>query len=148
MKEKIKSFFEKNNWKYIDNGSVLKLDVDGDGLTWYTFFKVDQAESFACFSVLPTRISAKRIPTVMKLLNFINTRIWFGSFELITDGPELGQVRLRASAFVPNGCDENTAEEIIANVVTFGSAVMNLYAGDIIKANYSESDDVETLLSE
>lgn len=148
MKEKIVAFFEKNNWKYIDNGSVLKLDVDGDGLTWYVFFKVDQAESFACFSVLPTRISEKRIPTVMKLLNFINTRIWFGGFEMITDGPELGQVRLRASAFVPSVCGEKAAEEIIENVVTYSGAVMNLYGGIITKANYSDSDDIELFLSE
>ena len=148
MKEKIKAFFEKNNWKYIDNGSVLKLDVDGDGITWYAFFKVDQAENFACFSVLPARISAKRIPTVMRLLNFINTRIWFGDFELITDGPEAGQVRLRASAFVPAGCDEKNANEIIENVVTYSGAVMNLYANDIIKANYSDSDDIELFFSE
>lgn len=148
MKEKIKAFFEKNNWKYIDNGSVLKLDVDGDGITWYAFFKVDQTDNFACFSVLPARISAKRIPTVMRLLNFINTRIWFGNFELITDGPEAGQVRLRASAFVPSGCDEKTLDEIIENVVAYSSAVMNLYGNDIIKANYSDSDDIELFLSE
>lgn len=49
MKEKIKAFFERNNWKYIDNGSVLKPDVDGDGITWYAFFKVDQTDNFACF---------------------------------------------------------------------------------------------------
>lgn len=148
MKEKIKAFFEKNNWKYIDNGSVLKLDVDGDGISWYAFFKVDQADNFACFSVLPARISAKRIPTVMRLLNFINTRIWFGDFELITDGSEIGQVRFRSSAFVPAGCDEKTANEIIESVVTYSGAVMNLYANDIIRANYSDSDDIELFLGE
>lgn len=148
MKEKIKAFFEKNNWKYIDNGSVLKLDVDGDGITWYAFFKVDQTDNFCCFSVLPARISAKRIPTVMRLLNFINTRIWFGDFEIITDGTEVGQVRLRASAFVPVGCDEKTMNEIIENVVTYSGAVMNLYGNDIIKANFSDSDDIELFLSE
>lgn len=100
------------------------------------------------FLVLPARISAKRIPAVMRPLNFINTRIWFGDFELITDGPETGQVRLRASAFVPSGCDEKTANEIIENVVTYSGAVMNLYANDIIKANYSDSDDIELFLSE
>lgn len=146
MKEKIKAYFEKNNWKYIDNGSVLKLDVDGDGITWYAFFKVDQADSFCCFSVLPARISGKRIPTVMRLLNFINTRIWFGDFEIITDGPEAGQVRLRTSAFVPSGCDEKSTTAIIENVIAYSGAVMNMYGNDIIKANYSDSDDIKLFI--
>lgn len=148
MKEKIKAYFEKNNWKYIDNGSVLKLDVDGDGLSWYAFFKVDQADNFACFSTLPARISENRIPTVMKLINLINTRIWFGSFEIITDGTETGQVRLRASAFVPGDCPEAAANEIIENVIAYSGAVMNLYGNAIVKANYSDSDDVLLLLNE
>lgn len=148
MKEKIKAFFEKNNWKHIDNGPVLKLDVDGDGMTWSAFFKVDETENFCCFSVLPTRISEKRIPTVMRLLNHINTRIWFGNFELITEGPEAGQVRLRTSAFVPTGSNEDAVNGIIENVVTYSAAIMNLYGNDIVKANYSDSDDIELFLGE
>lgn len=148
MKEKIKAYFEKNSWKYIDNGAVLKLDVDGDGLSWYAFFKVDQADNFACFSTLPTRISEKRISTVIKLLALINTRIWFGDFEIITDGSEAGQVRLRASAFVPESCSEAAVNEIIENVIAYSGAVMNLYGNAIIKANYSDSDDAELFLSE
>lgn len=147
MKEKIKAYFEKHNWKYIDNGLTLKLDVDGEGLTWSTFFKVDNTDNFCCFSVLPSRISEKRTVTVTRLINYINTRIWFGNFEIITSGAESGQVRFRAAAFVPKGSGEAEAEQIIENVIAYSSAVMNAYGKDIVRADFSDSDDIELFLN-
>lgn len=146
MKEKIKAYFEKNNWKYLDNGSILKLDVDGDGLTWSVFLKVDNIDNFCCFSVLPSRISEKRLPIVTKLLNLINTRIWFGDFEIITNGAEAGQVRFKAGAFVPQSAGDAGSEEIIASVIAYSSAAMNTYGNNIIKANFSDSDDIGSFL--
>lgn len=143
MKEKIKAYFEKNHWKYIDNGLILKLDVDGDGLTWSTFFKVDNIDNFCCFSVLPSRITEKRVPIVMRLINYINTRIWFGNFEIITEGAEAGQVRFKAGAFVPEGCGETEVNRIIEGVIAYCSTAMNAYGNNIIKANFSDSDDIK-----
>lgn len=148
MKEKITAYFDKHNWKYIDNGSVLKLDIDGDGLTWSTFFKVDNAESFCCFAVLPSRISGKRADIVTKLLNYINTRIWFGNFELIAEGAEAGQVRFKAGAFLPENCGGEPSDKIIESVLTYSAAAMNTYGRDIIKADLGEGDDIKLFLSE
>lgn len=141
MKELITAYLGKNNWKFIDSGAVLKLDVDGDELSWTTLLKVDESESFCCFSLLPTKISEEKFGVILKMMNEINAGIWFGGFELITEGSAAGQARFRTSAFVPKSADEQTSTEIIENTISFNEAAMNRFAAEIIKANYSDSED-------
>lgn len=148
MKDKLKKYFTKMNWSYVENGPVLKLNVDGDTLSWGMFLKADEADSFCGFAVLPTRIPESRIELVSQLTNLVNSEIWYGNFELILSGAERGQLRFRTASFVPESLNEAAEEELIEKTLSLNMAAMNRYAPLFMKGIYGDSDDLSEFLSD
>lgn len=145
MKEIIKKWLEKKKWAYMENESVLKLDVTGKNNAWSSFIKADENDCFSYFSVLPTRVPEERINFLLELVNRVNCKIWFGSFELMLDEGR-GQIRLRTSAIIPETAGEEITDTVIEGTLGLNMAIMNAYISVFTKAIYSDSDRAEEFI--
>lgn len=141
VKEQLIAYLNKKHWTFLQKDDILKLDVSGNGFSWNSFFKVDQEASFCYFSVLPAVVPQERMELVSKLLHNINCRIWFGNFEIILEGSNAGQVRLRTSSFLPPDAGQDILEQLIDLTVNFNMAAMNFYGPILMKALYGDSED-------
>lgn len=141
MKEKVKNLLAKKEWAYMENEDIIKLDINGESFTWSSFIKCDEEYSLSYFSVLPTRIPQEKMQQFLLLVNEINCRLWYGSFELITDEEARGQLRLRTATIIPPETAEKTEDTLIDGVLSMNMAAMNMYGGALMKAIYS--DDVK-----
>lgn len=142
MKEQITKFLEKNNWRYTDFGEIIRIDAEGDTLSWNTLIKTDDDNRITCISMLPAKISESRFDAVLKVMNNINSAIWFGNFELITEGPAAGQARFRTSSLLPETLDEQQAEQLLSAVIMLNETAMNNLAQEIIKANFTDGEEI------
>ena len=142
MKEQITKFLEKNNWRYTDFGEIIRIDAEGDTLSWNTLIKTDDEQRITCVSMLPAKISESRFDAVLRVMNSINSNIWFGNFELITEGSAAGQARFRTSSLLPDTLDEQQYEQFISTAIMLNLTAMNNFAQEIIKANFTDGEEI------
>lgn len=140
-RELLKQYLSEKGWNYIEQGDILKLDVNGDGFSWSSFLKVDEEHSFCYFAVLPSSVPEHRRTVVCELLHQINCRIWFGNFEMILDGDFAGQVRLRTSSFLPPAASQEAMMQLADLTININMGAMNYYGPILMKALYGESQD-------
>lgn len=148
MKDKVISFVEELGWAYTANGWIIKVDVNNGDLNWSSFFKTDDNSSLTYFGVLPVRIPDDKLTLIAKLVNVVNSSIWFGNFELIIEGTERGQLRFRTSGFIPETADDETVDTLIRSISSYNMAGMSTYSKAFMKALYSDSDDIENFIDD
>ena len=147
-KELLKGYLAQKDWNYLENDDILKLDINGNEFSWNSFLKVDEEYSLCYFAVLPAVVPEERRALFANLLHLINCRIWFGDFEMVLNGDQAGQVRLRTSTFLPPDAPEETLLQLVDVTVNMNMAAMNFYGPMLLKARYGDSLQAEDYLKE
>ncbi len=145
-RELLKKYLEQKQWSYLEKEDILKLDVTGNEFSWSSFLKVDEEYQFCYFSVLPAMVPQERLELFSTLLHRINCQIWFGDFEIILTGENVGQVRLRTSSFLPPAASEETLLQLADLSINMNMAAMNFYGPLLMKALYGTSMNPEEYL--
>lgn len=149
MTELIKQVLEEYNWKYSENGGVLRIEVDGENSSWSSFIRTEGDDSFSCYAVLPVKAENDTLTSVMKLLHDINYAVRIGSFEIgLSDGD--GQIMLKTCGILTEGLiknDPGEAREIVRRVIAYNMLTMDFYARHIIKAICGGEVDIGTILN-
>lgn len=132
MRDKIINFINKQNWNYLEKNNVIKIDIEGKSLSWTSYIKADENDSFSFFSILPAKADKENLEDIAVFLHEINTKLWFGNFELISKEPDIGQIRFRTSCYVPPMATDEVIEALIGTTLNFNLATVDYYGKEIL----------------
>ncbi|MGN1120698.1 MAG: YbjN domain-containing protein [Oscillospiraceae bacterium] len=152
MKELIKQVLEEYDWRYTENDSAIRVDVDGENSSWSSFLRPESEDSFSYYSVLPAKVEADAIAKVSELLHRINYAVRVGSFEInLTESPSKGQVMLKTYGLVTENLLKNDpaeVKEIIRRAIAYNMLTMDFYAKHILKAIYGGEVNFDSIFNE
>ncbi len=150
MKRIIKRVLEEYSWKYLEDGNLIKLDVEGESSSWSSFFNIEGDGIFTYYSVLPAKAEPDRLRTMSELLLRINYTLRVGGFEInLSDGEGRGQIMLKTYGMIPDKLlEENSAmaEEIVRSAAAFNMLTMDFYSKPLLKAIYSDEVNIDEIL--
>lgn len=132
----IKEFLKSQQWQFtqVEGKSVLLFGIGGKNGNFQCIADlIEEEKNFIFFSVCGANTPPEKKETMLKLLNALNYRLFFGNFEM---DDEDGEIRFRTS-FSFNNIEINLKfieEVIMANIVTMDKslpAIIGIMFGEI-----------------
>lgn len=149
----IKNVLTEQEWRYIENDGVFKLDVEGENASWSSFLKYEDEDSFSYYGVIPSKVSEDKLSGISELISKLNFQLKIGSFEINLSGAEgaqRGQIMFKTYGIITKSLvDEQPqiAAEIVRKAIAFNMLTMDYYCGRIMKALYSDSINYDDILN-
>lgn len=122
--ERVKQFFEADQWAYAESEIGLKLNFGGRTGTWRCLARVREDEGqFLFYSFVPLEVPAAQMPLVAEYLMRANFGLFIGNFEL---NYRTGTVQYRTSIDV-EGDEEALSLPVIKHLVYQNVLTMDKY---------------------
>ncbi len=150
MEDLIKAVLDEQNWKYLESGGTIRLDVEGESASWSSFIRPENDGCFAYYSILPAKAEEERIKIISELIHRINFLVRIGDFEInLSDGSARGQILFKTyglitETLVKDNPDE--AKEIIRRTIAYNMLTMDYYSKTLFKVIYGNENNIGEIL--